>query len=65
MVLGLAFLDLGPMLASGQVQCEDWAKFNVEIGPVTMLTLNWARFNAWIGPGSMYGLGQVQSWYWA
>ena len=41
LVLGLAFLDVGPMLALGQVQCEDWARINMKIGPGPMFTLNW------------------------
>ena len=51
----------GSMYGLGQVQCEDWARFNARIGPGSILTLGLTCFI--LGP--MYGLGQVQCMDWA
>ena len=41
--LSLSFLDLGPMWGLDQVQCMDWARFNVEIGPGPLNRLGQAQ----------------------
>ena len=33
------------MFVFGQVQCGDWASFNVDIGPGPKWTLNWPTFD--------------------
>ena len=44
----------GPMWALGLVQCLDWARFKMGIGP----SFYGIRPNVSIGPGSMWGSGQ-------